>query len=167
MRSIRCALRVAVLGLVAVATSCGVEPEGGAEGDPASADTVTQISGALTSVTNSCVCIGINQGGGCGNGAIGGDNGGVKTGLSTATVIASYGPDRTGATTTGWACRPEGTNSCVCIGINQGGGCGNGAIGGNNGTVKTGLSTATVIASYGPDRTGTARTGWKCRISGF
>jgi len=82
-------------------------------------------------------------------------------------VIASYGPDRTGTAVTGWACRPVGTNSCVCIGINATDGCGNGAIGASNGTVTTGLSTATVIASYGPDRTGSARTGWKCRISGW
>jgi len=145
---------------------CVVAPDGStdaAEGH----ESVAEVSEALVSVKNSCVCIGVNEGGGCGNGAVGGDNGNVKTGLSTATVIASYGPDRVGATRTGWACRPEGTNSCVCIGFNEGGGCGNGAVGGDNGNVKTGLSTATVIASYGPDRTGTKRTGWKCRLSGI
>jgi hypothetical protein len=169
MRRAGCVLGFAMFGLMAAVASCGVETEG-AEGDQvdsAGADTVTETARALTSITNSCVCIGINATDGCGNGAVGGSNGLVRTGLSTATVIASYGPDRTGSATTGWACRPVGSNSCVCIGINATDGCGNGAIGGSNGVVKTGLSTATVIASYGPDRTGSARTGWKCRISGF
>ena len=120
---------------------------------------------ALTSVTNSCVCIG-NSSGACGNGAVGGSRGRVMTGLSTATVIASYLPDRVGSEATGWACRPEGTNTCVCIG-NSSGACGNVGVGGSRGKVVTGLSTSTVITSYLPDRIGSEATGWKCRLSGI
>jgi len=162
MRSIASIVSAMVVGWVVA--GCGVAPEDSA--DPVeNAAPVAEISEALTAVTNSCVCIGINEGGGCGNGAIGGNNGQINTGISTATVLASYGPDRTSATRTGWACRTTGTNSCVCIGINEGGGCGNGAVGGNNGQIRTGITTASVLASYGPDRTGATRTGWKCRLS--
>jgi len=149
-----------------VIAGCGVAPDGstGSTDSVESAEPVAEVSEALVAVANSCVCIGINEGGGCGNGAIGGANGQVHTGINTASVLANYGPDRTGATRTGWACRTAGTNRCVCIGINEGGGCGNGAIGGNNGQVKTGVTTASVLANYGPDRTGATRTGWKCRL---
>jgi len=147
-----------------VVAGCGVAPQESTEALESAAP-VAEVSEALTNVSNSCVCIGINEGGGCGNGAFGGNNGQVDSGVSMASVLANYGPDRVGATRTGWACRPTGLNSCVCIGINEGGGCGNGAFGGNNGQINTNISTASVIANYKPDRTGATRTGWKCRLS--
>jgi hypothetical protein len=119
-------------------------------------------------VTNSCVCVGRVAGGACGNDAIGGSHGQVFTGLATDAVIGSYKPDRIGPQASGWACLPEASNTCVCIGIPTAvGTCGNGAIGGSNGQIVTKVPTPIVIASYGPDRIGTEATGWKCRPSTF
>jgi hypothetical protein len=104
-----------------------------------------------------CVCVAAS----CGNGAIGGANGDVDDNISTASVVADYGPDRIGAQSTGWACRSVGVNSCVCVAAS----CGNGAISGANGDVDDNISTTRVIDEYGPDRIGTQSTGWKCRLT--
>lgn len=150
---------VSILVFSALPTlGCAIAADGSAAPQPGEEQPGVEPE-ALTSVTNSCVCVGST----CGNSAVGGNHGQVVTGLSTPNVVASYGPDRIGSEITGWACRPTGTNSCVCVGST----CGNNAAGGAHGQVVSGLSTSTVIASYGPDRIGSEITGWKCRLSGI
>lgn len=79
-----------------------------------------------------------------------------------------YAPGRLGSQATGWACRPEGTNICTCVGSAVTGfNCGNGAISGSGfgaggPTVVQNVTTANVLSQYGPDRIGAAATGWSC-----
>lgn len=123
------------------------------------------ISGNVSAagMTYSCVCIGTSASSPyCGNNAVGGDYGNVKSGMTASEVIASYGPERIGPRKTGWACMVKAVYDCACAGTPSIYACGNDAVGGDGGQVRKNISLADVIASYGPNRIGHKATGWAC-----
>lgn len=113
-----------------------------------------------TQITYTCECVAAT----CGNGGAAGVRGNLHTGLLPSDVVGLYGPERIGAQTTGWACLVETNhNSCTCVGsAATGTSCGNGAFVGSNGDTVLNISTANVIAGYGPKRIGNEATGWAC-----
>jgi hypothetical protein len=102
-----------------------------------------------------CVCTAAA----CGNNAIGGNQGDIFTGLTSATVQKYFttNPD------TGWTCfvpaKIRGTGGplgCYCANY-----CGNGGIGADPNYIDLGLSQDTVNSSYGGGKPGNP-TGWLC-----
>ena len=107
------------------------------------------------SANEACSC----TGNGCGNGAVGGDQGDIFTGVSPANVKQYFTPNPN----TGWTCvvpaKIRGTGGplgCFCAQY-----CGNGGIGANPNYFDLGLSQSTVNSSYGGGKPGN-KTGWLC-----
>jgi hypothetical protein len=103
-----------------------------------------------------CSCTGLA----CGNGAVGGNQGDIFTGLSQSTVNTYFTPNPN----TGWTCVPPaairsgpgGPLGCFCQYY-----CGNGGIGANPNTFDLHLNQTRVNTYYGGGHAGN-QTGWLC-----
>jgi hypothetical protein len=110
-------------------------------------------------LTFTCTCVDAT----CGNGAMGGVQDDVQTGVSASDVVNLYGPDRIAPRATGWVCLPTASNIVECVGLTTVFGvyvCGNGARGGNGGDTVDNVSTADAVRLYGVGRVGSQSTGW-------
>lgn len=151
---------------------------------------------------NTCLCLGVTPGGGCGNDGIGGDYLGIDLNVTQAQLDGGYHPDRA-VPRTGWVAvknqptaalsvllqvvnllahkgvlqgsdafdvfnnsNPSmvrqiggGDNTCLCLGVTPGGGCGNDGIGGDYLGIDLGVTQAQLDGNYHPDRV-SPRTGW-------
>ncbi len=106
-------------------------------------------------LTHACIC---DAQGGCGNNAVGGDYGNVVEGIPAPKLDSDYGPNRTGAATTGWVCVIEGPWVCQCVGQDS---CGNDARGGSRADQYM-IPAREVLTDFRPWRTGKRKTGWAC-----
>jgi hypothetical protein len=117
-------------------------------------------AGAAVAQNQDCSCTGISPTAtGCGNNAIGGDQGDIFTNITPADVAKYF----TANPNTGWTCLvPSKTRGkggplgCFCQKY-----CGNGGIGANPGTFDLGLNQAKINQGYGGGKAGNP-TGWLC-----
>lgn len=99
------------------------------------------------------------------DGVVEGERGQQHTGISGARLGAKYGPERKGDLATGWNCKseePPPKYACTCTrDVCRGD---NGIIEGDRDQRHSGIAAGRLQASYGPERIGSAATGWTCEI---
>jgi hypothetical protein len=91
------------------------------------------------------------------------ERGQQHTGISLARLGPKYGPARTGAEATGWACKAEAAPpKYVCTCSRDACGGPDNILEGERGQRHTGVAASHLTASYAPERTGAEATGWTC-----
>ena len=115
-----------------------------------------------------CTCTAASCGGK--DGIVPAERGQQHTGVGLARLVPKYGLNRIGSEATGWTCKAEAPPppppkyTCTCSRESCGGQ--DNILEADRGQRHTSIPAAQLAGSYGPERTGTAATGWTCAEEG-